>query len=43
MDADGSKSGDDSVPLSFSETRFVRGCLTRAHLFDHFLDYLSRR
>lgn len=52
MDADGSKSGDDSIPLSFSETRFGclrlwrmhrRHCLTRAHLFDHFPDYLPRR
>jgi hypothetical protein len=37
MDADGSLSGDDSsVPLIISETQFVRGSLTRAHLRGHF-------
>jgi hypothetical protein len=38
MDADGSKSGDDSsVPLIFSEMQSIRGGLTRAHLHGHFL------
>ena len=43
MDADGSKSGDDSsIPLIFSEMQFIRGGLTRAHLCGHFLVCLCR-
>jgi len=38
MGADGSTSGDDSVPLRFSESRLVRDNLLRAHRHDHFLD-----
>ena len=43
MDADGSKSGDDSVPLLFSETGFVHAGVLRVHSFDRFLDYLHRK
>jgi len=43
MDADGSKSGDDSVPLLFSKVRIVWGFFTRVHTYDHFLDYLPGR
>ncbi len=43
MDADGSKSGDDSsIPLISSEMQFVRGGLTRAHLGGHFLVFCCR-
>ncbi len=43
MDADGSRSSDDSVPLIFSDKRFVRGSLTPSHRDDPFLDDLLRR
>ena len=43
MDADGSKSGDDSIPLIFSETRLVDDELLRALKYDHFLDDLHCR
>ena len=37
MDADGSKSGDDSVPLIFSETRLVDNESLRVSIYDHIL------
>jgi hypothetical protein len=43
MDADGSRSGDDSIPLIFSETRLVHDDLLRVPPHDHFLDDLHRR
>jgi hypothetical protein len=43
MDADGSRSGDDSIPLIFSETRFVYDNLFRVPQHDHFLDNLHCR
>ena len=43
MDADGSKSGDDSIPLLFSETRFVDDELLCAPRCDHFLGTLHCR
>jgi hypothetical protein len=43
MDADGSKSGDDSIPLIFSEMRLVDYRLLRVPMHDHFLDYLHCR
>ncbi len=36
MDADGSKSGDDSIPLIFSEPRLVQDNFARLHSRDHF-------
>jgi hypothetical protein len=43
MDADGSKSDDDSIPLIFSETRLVDDVPLRAPTHDHFLDLLHCR
>lgn len=43
MDADGSKSSDDSIPLIFSDKRLGRGSLTRSHMYDPLLDDLFRR
>ncbi|HEY9151653.1 MAG TPA: hypothetical protein VIN60_02115 [Anaerolineales bacterium] len=40
MEADGSKSGDDSIPLILSEIRLVDGNSFCVPLYDHFLDYL---
>lgn len=40
MNADGSQSCDDSIPLLLSDTRRVRDNLTRIHVSGHFLDYL---
>jgi hypothetical protein len=37
MDADGSLSGDDSVPLIFSEPRLVQDNWTHIHINDHSL------
>jgi hypothetical protein len=37
MDADGSQNGDDSIPLSISETRIPWGNLARSAPYGHFL------
>jgi hypothetical protein len=43
MDADGSKSSDDSIPLVFSGKRLGQDRLTRSHMDDPLLDDLLRR
>jgi len=40
MGADGSRSGDDSIPLISSEIRPVEKALLRALASDHFLFFL---
>ena len=43
MDADGSKSSDDSIPLVFSGKRLGRGSRTRSQMYDPLLEDLFRR
>ncbi len=43
MDADGSKSGDDSIPLLFSETKLFDEDLFCAFAYDHILGSLHSR